>query len=335
MYASSAQNGVRDRLRLFSGRANPGLAKEIADRLGVSLGKLHVRQFPDTETKVQIEESVREADIFIVQPTCPPVNENLMELLVSLDAFQRASAGSVTAVIPYYGYAKQDRKSTGREPISARLVADLLTKAGADRVISVDLHVAQIQGFFAIPMDHLTALTTIAGYLQTKDLSDAVLVSPDVGRVKLAEKYSELLDLPIVLMHKRRAGGSGTPEVVGIVGDVEGKTPIIVDDMISTGGTIRNSAEALMEAGSKPCYIAATHGVLIGEAMTRLAADSIREVIVTNTVPVSAEKLAALPTLRVLSIADLLSDVIGRIHRGDSVSEVFNRGTEQQIHIPV
>ncbi len=332
MYASSASNGGKDRLRLFSGRAHAGLAKEIADRLGVALGSLHIRQFPDTETKVQIEESVRESDIFIVQPTCPPVNEHLMELLVILDAFRRASAGSVTAVVPYFGYAKQDRKSTGREPISARLVADILTSAGADRVISVDLHVAQIQGFFAIPMDHLTALTTIASHLRTKDLENAVIVSPDVGRVKLAEKYGDVLNLPIALMHKRRSGDASSPEVMGIVGDVRGKTPIIVDDMISTGGTIRNSAEALVEAGSEPCYIAATHGVLIGEAMQRLNADCVREVIVTNTVPVPAEKLVELPKLRVLSIAGLLSDVIGRIHRGDSVSEVFN---QQHLNIPV
>lgn len=332
MYASSASNGIKDRLRLFAGRAHPGLGKEIADRLGVSLGSLHVREFPDSETKVQIEESVREADIFIIQPTCPPVNEHLMELLIVIDAFKRASAGSVTAVVPYFGYARQDRKSTGREPITARLVADIITQAGADRVISVDMHVAQIQGFFAIPMDHLTALTTITGYLRTRDLSNAVIVSPDVGRVKLAEKYGELLDLPIALMHKRRGDDERAPEVVAIIGDVAGKTPIIVDDMISTGGTIRNSAVALMEAGSEPCYIVATHGVLVGEALTRLADDSIREVIVTNTVPVPAEKHALLPKLHVLTIADLLSDVIGRIHRGDSVSEVFN---QQQLKIPV
>ena len=205
MYASSAVNGDDNQLRLFTGRAHPGLGKEIANILGVALGKIQISSFSDTETWVQVEESVRESDVFILQPTGPPVNDNLMELLVMLDAFKRASAASVTTVIPYFGYAKQDRKSTGREPISARMVADILIRAGADRVISIDLHVAQIQGFFAIPMDHLTALTTLVKYLRGKDLSNAVVVAPDVGRAKFAEKYAGLLDLPMALMHKRPA----------------------------------------------------------------------------------------------------------------------------------
>jgi len=313
---------VRD-LRLFSGRAHPGLSKEIADLLGVPLGQIHFNTFPDTETHVQIEESVRGADVFIIQPTCAPVNENLMELLIMLDAFRRASAGQLTAVIPYYGYARQDRKSTGREPISARLVADLLTTAGADRVVSVDLHVAQIQGFFDIPMDHLTAATTIINYLKTKDLNNAIVVSPDAGRAKLAEKYAGALDLPIAYMHKRRSGiGGSEVEALEIVGDVQGKTPVLVDDVIA-GGSIIQQARALYKAGANAAYIAVTHGVLVGQSLVRLNEECVREVIVTNTVPVPDEKRVLIPKLHVLSIAPLLATVIRRIHCYESVSQVF------------
>ncbi len=331
MYASSAVNGDENQLRLFTGTAHPGLCKEIADILGVTLGKIQISSFPDTETWVQVEESVRESDVFILQPTGPPVNDTLMELLIMLDAFKKASAASVTTVIPYFGYAKQDRKSTGREPITARMVADILICAGADRVVSIDLHVAQIQGFFSIPMDHLTALTTLVKYLREKDLSNAVVVAPDVGRAKFAEKYAGLLDLPMALMHKRRKRGTA-PEVVALVGDVRGKTPIIVDDMITTGGTISNSAKALTEAGANPSYIAATHGVLVGNALKSLNHESIREVIVTNTVPISAEKRAQLPKLSVLSIAPLLAEVIRRIYNGESVSHVFRQA---ELEFPV
>lgn len=312
-----------DDLRLFTGRAHPGLAKEIADLLGVPLGLVHLNTFPDTETHVQIEESVRGADVFLVQPTCAPVNETLMELLIMLDAFRRASAGQLTAVIPYYGYARQDRKSTGREPISARLVADLLTTAGANRVVSVDLHVAQIQGFFDIPMDHLTAATTIINYLKTKDLQDAIVVSPDAGRAKLAEKYAGALGLPIAYMHKRRGGVGGREvEALEIVGDVRGKTPVLVDDVIA-GGSIVQQARALLKAGAFPSYIAVTHGVFVGQSLERLNEECVREVIVTNTVPVPDEKRMRLPKLQVLSIAPLLATVIRNIHCYESVSQVF------------
>ena len=322
-YAPNAGNGDLGKLRFFTGGAHPGLAKEIADIIGVSLGKITIKSYPDTETWVQVMESVREADVFVLQPTGPPVNDTLMELLIILDAVKRASAATVTAVVPYYGYAKQDRKSTGREPITARLVTDLLIQAGAERVIAVDLHVAQIQGFFDIPMDHLPALTLLADDLRKKDLSNAVVVAPDVGRAKSAEKYARLLDLPMALMHKRRRRGGEAPEVVALVGDVRGKTPIIVDDMISTGGTIVNSAKALAREGANPAYIAVTHGVLVGPAVERLNHESIREVIVTNTAPISEEKRAKLPKLRVLSIAPLLAEVIQRIYKGESVSHVF------------
>ena len=323
MYAPGAASTANHRLRLFSGRAHPELAEEIATLLGVSLGSINLSSFPDSETHVQIDESIRGADIFIIQPTSPPVNENLMELLVMLDAFRRASAGVVTAVVPYYGYARQDRKSTGREPITARLVADLLTRAGADRVVSVDLHVAQIQGFFEVPMDHLTSMTTFVNYLRGKDLSNAIVVSPDVGRAKLAEKYAGVLNLPMALMHKRRSGVGGTQvEVVEIVGDVKGKTPIVVDDVIA-GGSIYKQTRALTDAGSDPCYVVATHGVLVGKALDRLSEECIREVIVTNTVPVPQDKLMQLPKLKVLSIAPLLARAIDNIFNCQSVSKVF------------
>jgi ribose-phosphate pyrophosphokinase len=312
-------------IRLFTGRAHPGLAKEIADLLGVPLGLIHLNTFADTETHVQIEESVRGADVFIVQPTCAPVNENLMELLIMLDAFRRASAGQLTAVIPYYGYARQDRKSTGREPISARLVADLLTTAGTDRVVSVDLHVAQIQGFFDIPMDHLTAATTIVNYLKTKELDNAIVVSPDAGRAKLAEKYAGALDLPIAYMHKRRSGiGGRDVEALEIVGDVRGKTPVVVDDVIA-GGSIIQQARALYQAGANAAYIAVTHGVLVGQSLERLNEECVREVIVTNTVPVPDDKRIRIPKLQVLSIAPLLATVIRNIHKCESVSQVFSK----------
>ncbi|MDA1190695.1 MAG: ribose-phosphate pyrophosphokinase [Candidatus Poribacteria bacterium] len=334
MYASSTSS-VRPTqdLRIFSGRAHLGLAKEIADIIGVELSPRHLTTFPDSETHVQIEESVRGADIFIIQPTCPPVNENLMELLVMLDALRRASAGPITAVVPYYGYARQDRKSTGREPITAKLVADLIAHAGASRVVSVDLHVAQIQGFFDIPMDHLTSMTTIANHIQQSDLSNAVVVSPDVGRAKLAEKYADVLDLPLALMHKRRSGvgGSGAMEVVEIIGDVKGKTPLVVDDVIS-GGSIINQARALVEAGSNPVTLIVTHGILVGKALERLAEDCVERVIVTNTVPVPDEKRIKLPKLEVLSIAPLLAEVIQKVHNCESVSSVFSK---HRIDFPV
>ncbi|MDO8752103.1 MAG: ribose-phosphate pyrophosphokinase [Candidatus Wolfebacteria bacterium] len=327
--------GNTHRLCLFAGSAHPELAQEIAELLNVPLGKIHVRTFPDSETHVQIEESVRGADIFIIQPTSPPVNENLMELLVMLDAFRRASAGTITAVVPYYGYARQDRKSTGREPISARLVADLLTQAGANRVVSVDLHVAQIQGFFQVPMDHLTSMETFVDYLRKKDLQNAVVVSPDVGRAKSAEKYASILNLPMALMHKRRTGIGGTEvEVMETVGDVRGKTPIVVDDVTSSG-SISEQAKTLAAAGANPCYILATHGVLIDKALERLADDCICEVVVTNTVPVPEWKKEALPKLHVLSIASTLAKAIAHIFNNESVSQEIKKFAGENVPFAV
>jgi ribose-phosphate pyrophosphokinase len=318
--------------RLFSGRANPTLAKEIAAILGVDLGKIIIRPFPNSETCVQIEESIRGTDIYIIQPTCQPANENLMELLIMIDAMKRASARQITAVIPYYGYGRQDRKSTGREPISAKLVANLLTVAGASRVVAVDLHVAQIQGFFDIPADHLTAVTTLANYFKEKRIENGVIVSPDVGRAKLAEKYVDILGLPMAFMHKRRTGVGGQEvRAVEIVGDVKDKTPIMTDDEIATGGTIYEQVKALEKAGAYPAYISATHPVLVGPVLERLSYSAIREVVVTDTIPVPEEKRLG-GKIKVISIAPLLAEAILRIHQCRSVSQVF---FEQKIVFPV
>lgn len=314
---------VRNDFRLFAGRANPALAKEIAAFLGVELGKITIGPFPNSETRVQIEESIRGTDIYIIQPTCEPANENLMELLITIDAMKRASARQITAIIPYFGYARQDHKTTGREPISAKLVANLLTTAGASRVMAIDLHVPQIQGFFDIPMDHLTALTTLANYFRDKQIENGVIVAPDVGRAKLAEKYAKILRLPLAIMHKRRNGADGQDvEFVELVGDVEGKTPIIIDDEIATGGSIYEQAQALAAAGAKPAYVSIAHAVLVGPALERLKHPSIREVVTTDTIPVPAQKQLD-GKIKVLSIASLLAQAILRVHLNRSVSQVF------------
>ena len=331
MLITGAENVDRD-LRLFTGRANPELGKEIGAILGVELGKIAIATFPDSEIHVQIEESIRGADIYIVQPTCEPVNDNLMELLIVMDALKRASARQITAVIPYFGYARQDHKSTGREPISAKLVANLLVSAGADRIISVDLHATQIQGFFDIPFDHLTALATLASYLKEKHVENGVIVSPDVGRAKFAEKYADLLELPMALMHKRRAGVGGTDVEVKaeIVGDVRGRTPIIIDDLIASG-SIYKHADSLVAEGANPAYISITHPVLTDDSTQRLNRPSIQEIVTTNTIPVPAEKQID-GKVSVLSIAPLLAEAILRIHKHKSVSKVF---LDQQVIFPV
>lgn len=314
---------VRHDFRLFAGRANPGLAKDIASILGVELGKISIGTFPNSETRVQIEESIRGTDSYIIQPTSEPANENLMELLITIDALKRASAKQITAIIPYFGYARQDHKTTGREPISAKLVADLLTTAGASRVMAIDLHVPQIQGFFDIPMDHLTAVTTLTNYFREKNIENGVIVAPDVGRAKLAEKYTDILRLPLAIMHKRRNGKDGQDvKFVELVGDVKDKTPIVIDDEIATGGSIFEQAQALAEAGAKPAYVSITHAVLVGPALDRLQHKSIQEVVTTNTIPVPAEKQLE-GKIKVLSIAPLLAEAILRVHQHRSVSQVF------------
>lgn len=329
---SMIMEGVGSDFRLFSGSANPEFAKEVAAILGVDLGRISIRPFPNSETSVQIEESIRGTDIYIIQPTCQPANDHLMELLLTIDAMKRASARQITAVIPYFGYARQDHKTTGREPISAKLVAELLTTAGANRVVALDLHASQIQGFFDIPMDHLTAVATLVNYFKDKRIENGVIASPDVGRAKLAEKYMDMLELPLALMHKRRSGVGGQQvEFVELVGDVAGKTPIIIDDEIATGGTIHNQVEALAIAGANPAYISVTHPVLVGSALERLSHPGIQEVVVTNTIPVPAEKQLN-GKIKVLSIAPLVAEAILRIHQHRSVSKVF---FDQKLVFPV
>jgi ribose-phosphate pyrophosphokinase len=309
-------------IKVISGSANPELSKELSDLLGTSLTSVRISRFPDTETHVQIEESLRGKDVYIIQPTCPPVNENLMELLIMIDACKRASASQINAVIPYYGYARQDHKSTGREPISAKLVADLIATAGADRVVSFDLHAAAIQGFFNIPMDHLTAVPILAGYFRKKEFADAVIVSPDAGRAKLAEKYIDVLQLPLAIMAKRRKGVGGKDlELYNIMGDVKGKTAILIDDVI-TSGSIVSEAELLKQAGAREVYLSITHPILAGSAIERLKSPLIKSLVSTNTVPVSKEKMLN-NKIQLLSIGPMLADVIRNIHQNKSVSELF------------
>jgi ribose-phosphate pyrophosphokinase len=307
-------------LRLVAGRGNQPLAAETARLLGVALTAVESVQFPDTETYVRLLESVRGEDVFVLQPTAPPVNDNLVELLLLIDALRRASAGRVTAVIPYFGYARQERKAKGREAISAKVVADVLTSVGANRVITVDIHAPAMQGFFNIPMDSLSAIPLVAGYLRQRDLSDTVIVAPDAGRARWADKYGELLGRPIALMHKRR-GNSGQVEVAHVVGDVRGRRPIVVDDIIA-GGSVIGQLPALVEAGARPeITLAIIHGVLVGNSLERLADPLVRELIVTDTVQVPPAK--RLPKLTVLSVAPLLAEAIRRTHADESVSPMF------------
>lgn len=311
----------RGPLRLVAGRGNLPLAEETARLLGVPLTGVHIEQFPDSETYVRLLESVRGEDIFILQPTAAPVNDNLVELLLLIDALRRASAGSITAVIPYFGYARQERKAKGREAISAKVVVDLLTAVGADRVITIDIHSPAMQGFFHIPMDSLSAIPLLAAHLRGRDLSDAVIVAPDVGRARWAEKYGELLDLPIALMHKRRCA-DGTVAVSHVVGDVRGRRPIVVDDIMA-GGSVVDQLPALVEAGAQPeISLAAVHGVLVGQCLERLASPLIYEVLVTDTVEVPAFKRLD-GKVTVLSVAPLLAEAIRRTHEDESVSPMF------------
>lgn len=308
-------------IAIFSGSAHPELACEIAGWLGLDVGPLRVIRFPDSEVYVRVDTSVRGKDVYIVQPTCPPVNESLTELLIILDAMYRASAGRITAVIPYYGYARQDKKTAGREAIAARMVADMLSIGGAHRVLTVDLHSAQIQGFFDIPVDHLTAVRLLASRLKTHNLDDAVIVAPDAGRVGMAYDYASLLGLPVVVVNKRRIDAEQTI-TTHIVGEVTGKRPIIIDDMITTGGTIARSVEALLQKEAQPdIRVVATHGVLVHHAVEHLSNPAISRVMLTNTIPIPPEKRLA--KMEIVSVGGLLADAIARIHGDKSVSELF------------
>lgn len=319
---TSYANGKRP-VKIFSGRANIQLATEICKHLNLQLGKVKIAPFADGELYVQIQESVRGCDIFLIQSTCTPVNENIMELLILIDALKRASAEKITVVIPYYGYGRQDRKAAGREPITSKLVADLISRAGADRVLAVDLHATQIMGFFDILVDHLFATPVLVDYINSLNLKDVVVVSPDVGGVTRARAFAKKLnDVPIAIIDKRRAHDKQNyVEVLHIIGDVENKTCILVDDMIDSAGTICKGAELLVKKGAKDVLACCTHPIMSGPAKDRLDNSPISQVIVTNSVPVPPER--ATTKLKVLSVAGLLAEAIKRIHLDDSVSEMF------------
>ncbi|HEX2834834.1 MAG TPA: ribose-phosphate pyrophosphokinase [Thermoanaerobaculia bacterium] len=312
---------MRD-LKVFSGRSHPSLTEEICTHLGVAPGHVTLYSFSDGEHYVQIDENVRGADVFVIQPTCPPsVNDHLMELLIMLDAFKRSSARRITAVLPYYGYARQDRKDKPRVPITAKLAADLISKAGADRVLTLDLHAAQIQGFFNIPVDHLFAAPVIVNYLKSLNLDNLTIVSPDAGGVERARAYAKRLGASLAIIDKRRFAKNQT-EVMNIIGEVEGRNVFIVDDIIDTAGTLIHSAQALRESGATSISAACTHAVLSGPAIQRINASDLTQVITTNSIP-TQDKEAECSKLKTLSIASLLGEAIKRIHNEDSVSSLF------------
>jgi ribose-phosphate pyrophosphokinase len=311
----------RQKLKIFTANANPKLAEEIGEYLGIGLGASQVKRFSDGEIRVQINESVRGADVYIVQPTCNPVNDNLMELLIMVDAMRRASARRITAVVPYYGYARQERKARSRDPISAKLVANLITAAGARRVLAVDLHANAIQGFFDIPVDHLRVAPILAEYYLKKNLENVVVVSPDLGGVTRVRALAHRIGADIAIVEKRRPKAN-VAEVMNIIGNVEGRPVIMIDDIIDTAGTITQGAKALKDHGAKDVYIGCTHPVLSGQAIARLEESVAKEVLVTNTIPVPQEKM--IPKIKVLSVAPLLGEAIIRIHEDLPLSKLFD-----------
>jgi ribose-phosphate pyrophosphokinase len=308
-------------LKIFTGNAHRQLAQDIAAKLDIKIGNALVGHFPDGEIDVKVNEDVRGCDVFLVQPSCPPVNENLMELLILIDCMKRASVGRITAVIPYFGYARKDRKDEGRVPITAKLVANLLTKAGLDRVVTVDLHASQIQGFFDIPVDHLFASPVISQHFLTLQIPDLVVVSPDVGSIKMARAYAKRLSGDLAVVDKRRIGPDEV-EVNAVIGDVEGKNVILIDDIISTAGTITNAARLVKSKGALDVYIAATHPILCGQAWDKLQKAPVKSVVVTDSIPLKGN--ADRSAIHVLSLAGLLAEAIHRIHDNESVSSLFD-----------
>ncbi|NLO98217.1 MAG: ribose-phosphate pyrophosphokinase [Peptococcaceae bacterium] len=308
-------------LKIFCGNSNPELAQEISDYLGISIGEANVKRFQDGEISIGIEESVRGADVFVIQPTCSPANDNIMELLILVDALRRASAYRITAVVPYYGYARQERKAKAREPITAKLIANIITTSGADRLVAMDLHAPAIQGFFDIPVDHLPGVPILAEYFMEKKLENICVVSPDIGGVGRARNFAERIGASLAIVDKRRPEPN-VSEVMHIIGELEGKTVILIDDIIDTAGTITHAASALLERGAKEVYACCTHPVLSGPAVERLEKSVIKEVVVTNTIPLPAEK--RISKIKVLSVAPLLGEAIVRIHEDLSVSKLFS-----------
>jgi len=310
-----------DELKVFTGNAHPTLAKAVTEYLDIPLGECEVFQFSNENTFVRILENVRSRDTFVIQPTCSPVNNNLMELLIMIDALKRASAGRITAVVPYYGYSRTDKKDQPRVPITARLVADLLTVAGANRILTVDLHAAQIQGFFNIPVDELTALNILGGYFKEKKLKDPVVVATDIGITKRARDMAHKLDAPLAIMEKRRIGNKDQIETLNVIGDVKDRTALTMDDEIDTAGSLVNTVATLIEKGAREVYACCTHPIFSGQAIQRIAASPVKEVVVTDTVPVNGQK--KLDKITILPIAPLLGEAIHRIHTGQSVGALF------------
>ncbi len=313
---------VADELKIFTGNAHRGLAEAVCQYLDIPLGQAEVFKFTNDNTFVRIQENVRQRDVFIIQPTCAPVNDHLMELLIMIDACKRASAGRITAVVPYYGYGRTDKKDQPRVPITARLVADLLTAAGAERLLTVDLHAGQIQGFFNIPVDELTALPILTDYFQSKEINDLVVVAVDIGISKRARDVAERLHAPLAIIEKRRLGNNERTETLNVIGDVRGKVALLFDDEVDTGGTIVASARTLVERGVKEVYCCVTHPVLSRDASDLMAHSNFTEVVVSDTIPLPAEKRNG--KITVLSVAPLLGEAIHRIHKGLSVGEMFN-----------
>jgi ribose-phosphate pyrophosphokinase len=310
-----------DELKVFTGNAHPALARAITEYLGIPLGKCEVMQFSNENTFVRILENVRQRDTFVVQPISSPVNSNLVELLIMLDALRRASAGRITAVIPYYGYGRTDKKDQPRVPITARLVADLLTVAGANRVLTVDLHAEQIQGFFNIPVDELTALYVLSDYFSERISDDVVVVATDIGATKRARDMGAKLNAPLAIMEKRRLGNDDRTETLNVIGDVEGRVALTVDDEIDTASSLVGVVSTLLERGAKTVYACCTHPIFSGPAIERIAASQVKKVVVTDTVPVKENKL--IDKITILSIAPLLGEAINRIHTGKSVGAMF------------
>jgi ribose-phosphate pyrophosphokinase len=315
---------LNDNIKIFAGSANTDLAAKISKYLGIPLGGAKLEIFPDGEKLIKLEDDVRGRDCFVVQPTCAPVDKNLMELLIFLDCLKRASASRITAVMPYFGYARQDRKDEGRVPITAKLVANLITTAGANRVLAMDLHAQQLQGFFDIPVDHLMAEPILSSYFRKKKIEQLTVVSPDVGNIKTAARYVAHLGGDLAIIHKRRISGSDV-RCTEVIGEVAGRNILMCDDMIATAGTICNAAQLVKERGAKSIVVGATHGVFAGEALKRLSEAQIEEIVVTDTIPLS-EEVKKLKNLHVLTVAELFGEAIKRIHRNESISSLFGQG---------
>ena len=313
---------LSDNLKIFSGSSNPTLASDVCKYLGIPLGGANIERFPDGEKAIRVEDDVRGRDCFVVQSTCKPVDEHLVELLIYLDCLRRASASRITVVIPYFGYARQDRKDEGRVPITAKLVANLITTAGANRVLAIDLHANQLQGFFDIPVDHLTGELVLNKYFRDKKINNLTVVSPDVGNMKMAARYASNLGGELAIVHKKRVSGNEVEANV-IIGEVNSRNILMCDDIIATAGTICSAASLLKERGAEKIYVSATHGVFASPALERLEQAPIDEVVITNTIPLN-ERAKEVESIRVLSVASMLGEAIKRIHRNESISNLFN-----------